>query len=135
MTMIEFSMIFDQIPAGTAQMKRYDGRSKIYFKSKKLQQTEDTYLNALREYAPKTPVEGPVSVSISFWYRTPDKKKKGRPKTSRPDCDNVAKLLIDCMTKLGFWNDDSQIYSLRVTKHWAMADRAMVSVSIVEEVL
>ena len=135
MIKIEFNMVFDQIPAGTAQMKRYDGRHNRYFKSKKLEQTEATYLDAMREHAPERPIEGPVYLNVAFWYNTPDKKKKGRPKVSRPDCDNVAKLLIDCMTKLGFWEDDSQIYRLHITKHWAMADRAMISVRVLEEVI
>lgn len=119
----------DQIPKGTAQMKRYDGRSKHYFKSARLQQTEDFYLNELRAYAPTAPITGAVSLSIDFDYFTPTKKKRGTWKTTRPDVDNIAKLLIDCMTKLGFWADDSQVARLRVSKHYAEDDNAQITIS------
>ena len=129
--MIHDAMILtmDQIPSGTAQMKRYDGRTKHYFKSARLQQTEDFYLAELAKYRPVTPIEGPVSLDIDFDYFIKDKKKRGRWKTSRPDVDNVAKLLIDCMTKLGFWVDDAQIARLRVSKHYAEGEQAQITIS------
>lgn len=30
--------------------------------------------------------------------------------TERPDVDNLSKSLIDCMTELGFWEDDSMVF-------------------------
>lgn len=122
-------LTMDQIPKGTAQQKRFDGRTKHYFKSARLQQTEDFYLNELRSYAPTNPITGAVSLSIDFDYFTPTKKRRGTWKTTRPDVDNIAKLLIDCMTKLGFWLDDSQVARLRVSKHYAEGDNAQITIS------
>lgn len=122
-------LTMEQIPKGTAQMKRYNGRTRTYFKSQRLQQTEDFYLNELRSYAPTAPITGAVSLSIDFDYFTPTKKKRGTWKTSRPDCDNLVKLLIDCMTKLGFWEDDSQIARLRVSKRYAEGEQAQITIS------
>ena len=122
-------LTMEQIPKGTAQQKRYNGRTRVYFKSQRLQQTEDFYLNELRAYAPTSPITGAVSLSIDFDYFTPTKKKRGTWKTTRPDVDNIAKLLIDCMTKLGFWVDDSQVARLRVSKHYAEGDNAQITIS------
>jgi len=33
--------------------------------------------------------------------------------------DNMAKAFLDCMTDLGFWQDDAQITSLILEKFWA----------------
>lgn len=128
-----FELFFDQIPKGTAQMKRYDGRSHRFFKSKALEETEDTYMNALAWHRPPKPSEFPIRLQVKFFYSTKDKKKFGKPKTSRPDCDNVAKLLIDCMTKSGFWIDDAQIHDIEVSKFWTNG-QAMICVRYEEVV-
>ena len=39
-------------------------------------------------------------------------------KASCPDTDNLNKLLKDCMTKLGFWNDDAQVCREIIEKFW-----------------
>ena len=38
---------------------------------------------------------------------------------SKPDTDNLQKLLKDCMTKVGFWDDDALVASEIVEKFWA----------------
>ena len=113
-----FEMFFDQIPKGTAQMKRTNRKTGAFFKSKKLQATEDLYMDKLKYFVPSQPLETPIRLELRFFYSTKDRKKDGGPKISRPDCDNVAKLLIDCMTKAGFWVDDAQICDLSIEKRW-----------------
>ncbi|WP_236253677.1 RusA family crossover junction endodeoxyribonuclease [Streptococcus mitis] len=46
-------------------------------------------------------------------------KVNGQYKTTKPDTDNLQKLLKDCMTKLGYWQDDAQVASEIVEKFWA----------------
>ena len=38
---------------------------------------------------------------------------------TRPDTDNLQKLLKDCMTRTGFWRDDAQVCREDVTKRWS----------------
>ncbi len=38
---------------------------------------------------------------------------------SKPDTDNLQKLLKDCMTAVGFWKDDAQVASEICEKFWA----------------
>ena len=107
------------MPKGTAQMKRYNGRTHTYFKDKKLMETEKQFYLALRPYAPKQPAELPIRLHIWFYFDVKDKKKWGLPKTSKPDVDNFAKSFIDQMTKCGYWQDDSQITDLHIEKFYA----------------
>lgn len=37
----------------------------------------------------------------------------------KPDLDNLAKQLLDCMTRLQFWHDDVQVVCLRCEKIYA----------------
>lgn len=123
-----FTLVFAEgIPKGTAQQKRYDGRTKRYFKSTSLVITERVFYAALYPHRPKQPSENPIVLEIDFHFDTKDKKKWGNPKTSTPDVDNYAKAFIDQMTRCGFWKDDSQIYDLHLTKVWS--DMAKIRVS------
>ncbi len=72
------------------------------------------------------PRDLPVSVELSFRYpyRKSEKKsviKEGAPipHTSKPDLDNLCKGTADVLTRCGFWNDDSQIFDIRLTKEYA----------------
>ena len=59
----------------------------------------------LLPFAPVKPIEGPIKLRIELGFKS---KLRG-PRIQRPDVDNLLKLPIDCMTRLGYWNDDSQI--------------------------
>jgi len=113
-----FRLTFDTMPKGTAQQKRYNGRTHTYFKSKALRDTEFIFFESLYPYAPDKPSEKPIALSITFRFDVKDKKKWGRYKTSVPDVDNYAKSFIDQMVKAGFFVDDSQIADLHLVKKW-----------------
>ena len=107
------------MPKGTAQMKRYNGRTGTYFKDKNLQNAEWLFRLGLEPHAPKQPSELPIKLSIWFYFDVKSKKLWGKPKTSKPDVDNYSKAFIDQMTKCGFWLDDSQIVELDLHKFYA----------------
>lgn len=41
------------------------------------------------------------------------------PHARKPDLDNLCKELLDCMTRLHFWHDDGQVFSVRMEKRYA----------------
>lgn len=115
----QFFLNFETMPKGTAQMKRYNGRTHTYFKDKKLMETEREFWSALYPHRPKEPSERPIRLAIYFYFNVKEKAKWGKPKTSKPDADNYAKAFIDQMTHLGFWEDDSQITELHLEKFYS----------------
>lgn len=77
--------------------------------------------DSLVQFRPDKPMTGAVQLRV-LWCFPLDKggvHKDGEPKTSKPDTDNVQKLLKDCMTKVGFWKDDAQVYHEQIAKIWA----------------
>lgn len=114
-----FFLHFETMPKGTAQQKRYNGRTHTYFKDHKLMETEKEFFFALRPYAPEEPSELPIELHIWFYFDVKEKKKWGKPKVSKPDVDNFAKAFIDQMGKSGFFRDDSQITDLHIEKYYA----------------
>ena len=53
------------------------------------------------------------------WCFPRGQHEDGEYRTTRPDTDNLQKLLKDCMTAVGFWRDDAQVSSEIVEKFWA----------------
>lgn len=69
------------------------------------------------------PRDQPISVEIEFRYpyRKTEKKAVVKneltvPHTARPDLDNLCKGCADVLTRCGFWNDDSLIHRITLSK-------------------
>ena len=66
----------------------------------------------------------PVRVRIhAVWPRAKSAPKTKdlleRPRTAKPDADNVAKAVMDAATRAGIWHDDAQATDVRVMKRIA----------------
>jgi len=62
-----------------------------------------------------------IKVEIDFLFPHPcyiKKRDRGLwlPKVTRPDVDNMAKGLLDCITRVGLIQDDGLIFDLRLRK-------------------
>ena len=73
----------------------------------------------LAKYKPGTPMEGAVRLMVKWLFPLTGKHFDGEYKSTRPDTDNLDKLLKDVMTKLGFWMDDAQVASEIIEKFYA----------------
>ena len=77
------------------------------------------------EDGPVPLLTGPLKLTLTFVFPRPKsapKKQPGRlPKITKPDGDNLAKCVMDGLNHV-VWHDDSQIYSLVVTKLVAAVD-------------
>lgn len=117
-------------PKHTAQasnkiLKTKDGKYFIGKKSdSKAKQTQNDLISLLYPYRPQKPLEGALKLEIKWVYpfRKSESKKNRTGELycyTRPDVDNLCKLLFDVMTRLGFWLDDSQIADLHFVKCWS----------------
>lgn len=83
---------------------------------------------AAQPHLPAVPIPGPVAVQIIFDLPRPKRlMRKKDPDgtiehTSTPDADNLAKAVLDCLTEIGMWRDDSQVYNLQVLKEYHAKD-------------
>lgn len=64
--------------------------------------------------------EGPVSITIEAFFKRPKSLGKGGrlQKPTKPDCDNIAKAVLDAATGRCF-TDDAQVSYLMVSKFYA----------------
>ena len=56
---------------------------------------------------------------ITKWCFPKGKHVDGEYRTTKPDTDNLQKLLKDCMTQCGFWKDDCLVACEIAEKFWA----------------
>jgi Holliday junction resolvase RusA-like endonuclease len=80
---------------------------------------------------PDKPIEGTIKLVMLFWMKRPKShfNSKGQVKPTapfqhiqKPDVDNLAKAVMDALSTLGMWVDDSQVFSLHAIKSWAGAE-------------
>ena len=75
-------------------------------------------------------LDGAVAVSIDFTLPTDNTSRHGTPHTSRPDADNLAKLVLDCIMRAGLIGDDAAVSSLTVRKTWGDTSHAGADVTV-----
>jgi Holliday junction resolvase RusA-like endonuclease len=100
------------------------GRPRFY-KPAKVKAAENTLWAILQPHAPAEPFCGPLTLvlTMGFPWRKGEKKSRIKhfasyPIETRPDLDNLFKAIADVMTGLRYWNDDSQLSSLCLHKHY-----------------
>ena len=60
---------------------------------------------------PDEKLSGALRLIVKWLFPIKGKHTDGEYKITRPDTDNLIKLLKDVMTEVGFWNDDAQVAS------------------------
>lgn len=73
----------------------------------------------LSQHTIPQPLTSGVRLVTKWLFPIQGSHKNGEYKTTRPDTDNLQKMLKDCMTKCGFWKDDALVVSEIVEKFWA----------------
>ena len=104
-------------PTATAQQKgeRVVGGYIHHYKKKNVAAAEAILRDALLPYVPAEPItDKAIRLDVTWMFPYPKSAKKHRPgytrwKTTRPDADNLNKMLKDVMTDMGFWKDDALI--------------------------
>lgn len=119
--MISFFM--DMIPpTTTAQEKQVTvvkGKPIIY-DPPAVNKAKAKLLGNLFKYKPEMKMfTGSVRLTVKWCFPLTGKHKDGEYKYTRPDTDNLNKMLKDCMTVCGFWKDDALVASEIIEKFWA----------------
>lgn len=73
----------------------------------------------LAKHIPKEKYTTAVRLSVKWCFPIKGNHADGDYKTSKPDTDNLQKLLKDVMTHLGYWTDDALVCVEQCEKFWA----------------
>lgn len=111
--------------------KRKDGSVYMY-EDRDLKEVRYTIRNALKPFAPDDPIPGPIRL-ITKWLFPKGTHANGQYKITKPDTDNLNKMLKDEMTKVGFWKDDALVASEVIEKFWADVPGIYIEIQRLEE--
>lgn len=117
----EFFMPMKKVPTVTHQEKQVhvvNGKP-VFYEPEELKAARAKLLAHLGQHVPKERYVGPVRLITKWCFPVLGKHQNGEYKTSKPDTDNLVKLLKDVMTELHFWKDDAQVASEITEKFWS----------------
>lgn len=108
-------------PTVTHQEKKWTvrGGKPVPYETQELKEARAKLTAYLSQHKPDAAYDSGVRLITKWCFPISGKHKNGEYKISKPDTDNLQKLLKDCMTSVGFWADDALVASEITEKFWA----------------
>lgn len=106
----------DVVPKTTAQQKKFNTKTKTFYKTNDLKVAEMLLRNAFQKYVPAEPFTTAIKMTVVWQFNHTKKSKEGQYKDTAPDLDNLQKNLQDILAKMGFYNNDAKIVELTTSK-------------------
>lgn len=130
--MFEFFMPMKP-PTVTAQEHKVTVRNgkPVFYDPPELADAREKLKAHLIKHRPAHSITTGIRLTV-MWLFPRGKHKDGEYRITKPDTDNLQKLLKDCMTQCGFWKDDALVCSEICEKFWAELPGIYVKI---EEVL
>lgn len=83
------------------------------------------------------PADGAISIMATTWFAVPpsrtkkekEKRIKQKYHTQKPDCDNLAKAILDALVAARLIADDRQVAELSISKVWAERHDTMIIIN------
>ena len=91
----------------------------IFFEPAELKAARMKLESHLSKNVPNRKYMRSVRLVTKWCFPITGKHTDGEYKYTKPDTDNLQKLLKDCMTKCGYWKDDALVVSEITEKFWA----------------
>ena len=91
----------------------------VFYEPAELKAVRSKLMAHLGQHVPDKKYTTAVRLVTKWCFPITGKHQDGEYKTTRPDTDNLQKLLKDVMTDLGYWTDDALVASEIIEKFWA----------------
>lgn len=129
---VEFFMAINP-PTVTHQEKQVAIRNgkPVFYEPAELKAARVKLKDYLWKHRPEQELTGALRLTTK-WCFPAGRHGDGEYRITKPDTDNLQKLLKDCMTATGFWKDDAQVASEIVEKFWAKIPGIYIRVEEIE---
>lgn len=121
---------------------RFDARRKIAYKPSKTRNAMSRRIVLIKQHINQNSLpmieNEPIRVELDFYHPRPKRLMRKKdpsepiPKTTKPDVDNLAKLILDSATQSGLWADDNLITQLEIRDWFVEKTTEPKSVMIVK---
>ena len=106
-------------PTCTHQEKQVNWKTKTFYEPAELKAVRSKLMAHLGQHVPDEKYTGGVRLITKWCFPITGKHQDGEYKATKPDLDNLQKMLKDCMTDLGYWTDDALVASEIIEKFYA----------------
>ena len=108
-------------PTKTHQQKKVSviNGKPVFYEPAELKTVRVKLQGHLSQHVPEQKYTGAVRLITKWCFPITGKHQDGEWKTTKPDTDNMVKLLKDCMTTLGYWTDDALVASEIIEKFYS----------------
>lgn len=120
MKVIEFFMAMDP-PTVTAQEHKVtviNGKP-VFYDTPEIKNAKLKLCGYLAKHKPRKRIETGCRLITKWCFPKGATHADGEYRITKPDTDNLQKLLKDCMTLCNFWKDDALVASELTEKFWA----------------
>ena len=119
-----FTIEIEPIGKGRPKFSSRGGFGRAYTPAKTREWTQVASKLFARAWSPQEPIERDIAVGVNITAIFPRLKKHSAkkwsteriPKTSKPDKDNIEKIVLDSMGSI--LTDDAQVTEGRTAKYW-----------------
>lgn len=91
----------------------------VFYEPPELKDARNKLMANLLRHKPEKPYSSAVRLVVKWCFPKKGGHGDGEYKATKPDTDNLQKLLKDCMTNAGFWSDDAVVASEITEKFYA----------------
>ncbi|MEG3069456.1 MAG: RusA family crossover junction endodeoxyribonuclease [Candidatus Syntrophopropionicum ammoniitolerans] len=103
-----------------------------FYESAELKAARAKLTAHLAKHVPKQKYTSGIRLITKWLFPITGKHQDGQYKTTKPDTDNLQKLLKDVMTDLGYWTDDALVVSEITEKFWAELPGIYIKIEEIE---
>ena len=104
----------------------------VFYEPDELKAVRSKLMAHLGQYVPDEKYTTAVRLITKWCFPITGRHQDGEYKSTKPDTDNLQKMLKDCMTDVGFWTDDALVASEIIEKFWAKVPGIYICIEEVE---
>ena len=118
---MQFFMHMDP-PTATSQEHQVMVRNgkPVFYSPERVKAARAKLTAYLAKHVPEKRLSGPLELTTKWCFAPHNRSQHhGDYRITKPDTDNLQKLLKDCMTQVGFWEDDALVCREITEKFWS----------------
>lgn len=129
---IAFTVYGNPVPKGRPRVVRLKNGKSLTFTPDKTAAWEESIQGQALKHMPERLLEGPLAVTMTFYFVKPASARRRKYPHVRPDLDNAVKSVKDALNGL-MWKDDAQIVDLIALKRYDSQPRVEIVIEELEE--
>lgn len=124
---VAFKVLGTPAPQGSKRAFVVKGRAVLTEDSKKTKPWRDSVATAAQDAMEGLPIDGPVAVTITFYFARPKSVRRPYPSVA-PDIDKLERTILDGLQAGGVITDDARVVDLTAKKRYADTPSADITV-------